>query len=191
MTDTRDRILDAGIDLFRLHGYAATAMKQIVDVSGAPFGSVYHFFPGGKSQLAEAAIERAGEYYAALVLGVFEAEEDVVAGTRAIFHGAAEVLEASGYADACPIATVALEVASTNEPLRQATDRVFQTWIEGLAPRFALKGVPAERARPLAIAVIGLLEGAFIFSRAAQTTEAMMASGEAAVTLVQAALDAR
>ena len=80
MTDTRDRIIDASIDLFRRNGLAATGMKQVVAASNAPFGSVYHFFPGGKTQLAEEAIGRAGEYYEAIVLGVFDAEEDVVAG---------------------------------------------------------------------------------------------------------------
>jgi AcrR family transcriptional regulator len=186
--ETRDRIIDASIDLFRLHGYAGTGMKQIVTSSGAPFGSVYHFFPGGKGQLAEAAIERAGEYYEALVLAILESEDDIVAGVRAVFDGAAEVLDLSDYADACPIATVALEVASTSEPLRKATDRVFQRWFDALAPRLALAGVPAARARPLAIAITGLLEGGFLFSRAAKSTEPMTASGDAAAALVLGAL---
>ena len=97
----------------------------------------------------------------------------------------------SGYEDACPIATVALEVASTSEPLRQATDRVFHRWIESFAPRLAIAGVSAERARPLAISVICLLEGAFILSRAARTPDAMLACGESAAALVQAALVTR
>ncbi len=105
MTGTRDRILDATSQLFRLQGYAGTAMKQVVDAAGAPFGSVYHFFPGGKEQLAVEAIERAGKGYEDIVLLVFDAEPDVIAGTRAIFEGAGEVLRQSGYADACPIAT--------------------------------------------------------------------------------------
>ena len=145
MTGTRERILDATSQLFRLQGYAGTAMKQVVDAAGAPFGSVYHFFPGGKEQLAVEAIERAGKGYEDIVLLVFDAEPDVIAGTRAMFEGAGEVLRQSGYADACPIATVALEVASTNEPLRMATARVFESWVVALRAVLATPGPNRQR----------------------------------------------
>jgi AcrR family transcriptional regulator len=184
VTGTRERILDATSELFRLQGYAGTAMKQVVDAAGAPFGSVYHFFPGGKEQLAVEAIERAGKVYEDLVLVVFDAEPDVVAGTRAVFAAAAEVLRQSGYADACPIATVALEVASTNEQLREATARVFEAWVVTLAGRLAAAGAEPATARATAIVVIELLEGAFLLCRAARNTEAMDAAGAAAVALV-------
>jgi AcrR family transcriptional regulator len=188
VTDTRDRILDATSELFRLRGYTGTGMKQVVARAEAPFGSVYHFFPGGKEQLAGEAIERAGRHYEELVLAVFDGGADVVAGTRAIFDGAAEVLRASGYEDACPIATVALEVASTSEPLRLASQRVFESWLEKLSGRLVDAGVDAAAARSVAISVVALLEGAFLLSRSARTTEAMSATGDAAVALVEGAL---
>ncbi len=188
MTGTRERILDATSDLFRVRGYTGTGMKQVVADAEAPFGSVYHFFPGGKEQLAGEAIERAGRFYHDLVLAVFDAEPDVVAGTRAVFDGAGAVLRDSGYADACPIATVALEVASTSEPLRLASDRVFESWLASLTSRLVDAGAPTATARATAIAVVALLEGAFLLSRSARTTEAMAATGDAAVALVEAAL---
>lgn len=188
MTATRDRIVDAAADLFRTQGYAGTGMKQVVTAAAAPFGSVYHFFPGGKQELAGAAIERAGTFYGDLVLAILDAEDDVVAGTRAVFDGAAEVLVETGYADACPIATVGLEVASTNDELRAACDRVFSAWIEVLAGRIEAGGAAPAAARSAAIAVIALLEGAFLLSRTARTTEAMRATGDAAVATVAAAV---
>lgn len=185
---TRERILDATAELLRIRGYPGTGMKQVVAQAGAPLGSVYHFFPGGKEQLAAETLERAGAFYHDLVLAVFDGEDDVVAGTRAIFDGAAEVLRQSGYEDACPIATVALEVASTSEPLRRAADRVFESWLRTLTSRFVDAGMGPAVARSTAIAVVGLLEGAFLLSRSARTTEAVEASGAAAVALVAAAL---
>ena len=185
---TRERILDATADLLRIRGYPGTGMKQVVAQARAPLGSVYHFFPGGKEQLAAETLERAGAFYHDLVLAVFDGEDDAVAGTRAIFDGAAEVLRQSGYEDACPIATVALEVASTSEPLRRAADRVFESWLRTLTSRFVDAGMGPAAARSTAIAVVGLLEGAFLLSRSARTTEAVEATGEAAVALVAAAL---
>ena len=100
------------------------------------------------------------------------------------------MLRQSGYADACPIATVALEVASTNEPLRMATASVFESWVVALSSRLGDAGAEPATARATAIAVIELLEGAFLLCRAARDTEAMVAAGAAAVALVTAALAA-
>lgn len=187
-TDTRDRILETTAELFRRHGYTGTGLKQIVAAANAPFGSVYHFFPGGKVQLGEEVIRRSGRMYAAIVAGALAGAPDPVAAVRQAFAGAASVLEETDYVDACPIATVALEVASTNEILRRATAEVFAEWVEGGTLFFAAAGVEPERARALAVAMIELLEGAFVLSRAMRDTAPLHTAGEALATLVQAAL---
>ena len=190
MAETKERILDATAELFQRYGYTGTGLKQIVADANAPFGSVYHFFPGGKSQLGEEVIRRSGHMYMELVLGVVEAASDLIEGVRDIFTGAAEVLRATDYVDACPIATVALEVASSNEALRIATAEVFEMWIAGAAATFG-SDLDAATARRLAMVVIELLEGAFVLARATRTTEALEAAGDAAVILVGAAVDSR
>src|SRR5438067_7631387 len=118
---TRDRILDVTAELFRRYGYTGTGLKQIVANANAPFGSLYHFFPGGKEQLGDEVIRRSGKMYEELVETVWRAAPDTVQGVRDVFAGAAEVLRQTDYEDACPIATVALEVASTTDTLRRAT----------------------------------------------------------------------
>ncbi len=104
-------------------------------------------------------------------------------------RGRRETLRETDYADACPIATVALEVASTNEPLRIATADVFEEWIDGATEYFAFAGIARPRARELGLAMLSLLEGAFIFCRAMRTTEPMAVAGDAAVTAVRQALE--
>src|SRR5438105_6191303 len=170
-TNTKERILDVTADMFRRFGYTGTGLKQVVTNANAPFGSLYHFFPGGKQQLGEEVIRRAGQMYFDLVRAVFDAAPDVVQGTSDVFTGAAALLQATAYADACPIETVALEVASSNEPLRQATADVFDSWIDGATQRFVNAGVNSAKARELAIFLIAALEGAFVLSRAMKTTE--------------------
>jgi DNA-directed RNA polymerase subunit K/omega len=112
----------------------------------------------------------------------------VVSGISNAFTGAAETLRMTDYADACPIAGVALEVASTNEPLRQATADVFESWISALTARFEAAGVAGNRARELAIEAIAALEGAFILSRAMRTTAPVEIAGRAVTSSVRAAL---
>src|SRR6266513_2662154 len=72
MGNTKERILDVTAELFRRYGYTGTGLKQVVANANAPFGSLYHFFPGGKQQLGEEVIRRAGQMYLELVATVFD-----------------------------------------------------------------------------------------------------------------------
>jgi hypothetical protein len=128
--------------------------------------------------------------YQELVEAVFDAAPDVVTATSDVFAGAAETLHQTDYADACPIATVALEVASTNEPLRQATADVFDSWITAAVERIVGAGIPPDRARELALSMLALLEGAFVFSRAMRSTEPVEVAGATATAAIRAALPA-
>jgi hypothetical protein len=107
---------------------------------------------------------------------------------RAFFAGAAQHLRETDYEDACPIATVALEVSSSSEAMRIACAEVFESWIAAGLPRFTAAGVPAPRARELVIAMISALEGAFVLARASRSTEALAVAGELMATAVQRAL---
>ncbi|MCP9975342.1 TetR/AcrR family transcriptional regulator [Streptomyces somaliensis] len=132
--DTRTRIQEAATALFRRNGYPGTGLKRIAAEANAPFGSIYHFFPGGKQQLAEATVRTAGAEYGRMVLALLESVADPIESVERAFEAAAEDLVASDYADACPIATVALEVASTDEVLRVATADVFAGWVDAGRP---------------------------------------------------------
>lgn len=176
VTPTRERILYAAAELFRRQGYSGTGLKQVVAEADAPFGSLYHHFPGGKQQLADEVIRGAGAFFQALVVAVYDEESTAEASVRAVFEGAAETLESTDFQDACPIATIALEVASTNDVLRRATAEVFEQWTVALSERLG--------DRDLALAVISALEGAFVLCRARRSVEPMLAAGRMAAAHV-------
>jgi AcrR family transcriptional regulator len=186
--ETKDRIVGAGAELFRRQGYAGTGVKQIVAEANAPFGSLYHFFPGGKEQLAAEVIRFSGGMYAQVVVEAIAPAKDPLHLVDLFFSGAAQHLRETDYEDACPIATVALEVASTSEPLRQATAEVFEGWIAGLAASLRSVGVPEDRSRELSLAMLLSLEGAFVLSRAGRTTEPLEVAGRAMAQVVGNAL---
>jgi AcrR family transcriptional regulator len=185
---TRDRIVERSAELFRRQGFAGTGVKQIVAEASAPFGSLYHFFPGGKEQLGEEVIRWSGAIYARLIDEFFVPGSDPVAATTAFFAAAADTLRETDYADACPIATVALEVSSTNEPMRRACADVFESWIDAATERFVGYGLPRRRSRALAISIISLLEGAFVLARASRSTEPLEAAGATATAAVRDAV---
>ncbi|GAA0937364.1 TetR/AcrR family transcriptional regulator [Pseudonocardia zijingensis] len=184
---TRERIVATTSELFRRQGYPSTGLKQIVAEAGAPFGSIYHFFPGGKQQLAAEVIRTSGRAYQQLVEAILDEAPDAVTAVETGFAAAAETLAATDYADACPIATVALEVASTDDTLRAATAEVFDAWVEAGAARFRRWGFAPADARRLAIVFITGLEGAFVLCRAARSTEALTAAASAVTAAIRAA----
>jgi AcrR family transcriptional regulator len=189
-TKTKDRIVTTSAELFRRQGYTGTGLKQIVAEASAPFGSIYHFFPGGKEQLGAETIRWSGAMYGQLLPAVFDPAPDPVTAVRNFFAGAAEHLVESGYADACPIATVALEVSSSSEPLREACADVFDGWIDAATERLAGEGIETARARELAIGMVAALEGAFVLARALRSTEPLAVAGELTADAVQRALPA-
>jgi len=138
---TRDRIVYASAELLRRQGYAGTGLKQIASEAQAPFGSLYHFFPGGKEQLAEEVLRTGGRFFLALYEAFAAAAPDLPTAVRDFFAGAAQTLENTDFADACPIATVAGEVASTNEVLRQATADVFESWLAAVTEDATRAGI--------------------------------------------------
>jgi AcrR family transcriptional regulator len=188
--DTRERILDASAELMRLRGYNATGIKQIVAAAKAPFGSIYHHFPGGKEQLGAEAIRVSGKRYEDLIPAVFDPAPDLPAAVRMFFAGAGQHLADTGYEDACPIATVALEVSSTSEPMRLACADVFDSWVRAGMPRFTAAGLPETIARELVVAMICALEGAFVLARAGRCTEPMRVAGELTAQAVERELAA-
>lgn len=191
MSTTKDRIIETSAELFRRQGYSATGVKQIVTAAKAPFGSLYHFFPGGKEELGAATVRVSGALYGQLVPAIFDQAPDVVAGVRIFFNAAADQLEASDYEDGCPIATVALEAASTSETLREACAEVFESWLSLGSERFTHAGLDAETARELALGFLAALEGAFVLSQAARSTEPMRVAGELTAQRVERALAER
>lgn len=54
---TKQRIVRAGVLLFQAHGYHGTGVAMLIEQAGVPKGSFYHHFPGGKEELAVAALD--------------------------------------------------------------------------------------------------------------------------------------
>ena len=175
-TGTRERILDAAGRLFRRQGYAATGLKEIVTEGGAPIGSLYHFFPGGKEELGVEALLRIGTKLQRVIAGVADAD-DMAASVEAFFKGSARRLRESGFQDGCPVATVCVEVASANERIRQTCEDIFESWRVTLADAFAEAG--AHDADSLATFVLASHEGALVLSRALRDTQPLTATAVA------------
>lgn len=174
---TRESILTAAAELMRHRGYAAVGMKDVVAASGAPIGSLYHHFPGGKLQIAREALVNAGVAYGMLIPTLMDPYDDLGVAIEAAFAQAAEDMAATGYANMCPVASVAAETADVVPELRETTAEIFTGWLDGGAAYFTARGLAPHAARDLAVALIGALEGAFVLARTLRSTEPLLVAG--------------
>ena len=164
-SDSRERMVRAAVELFRERGYAATSFGDVLARSGAPRGSIYHHFPGGKEELAAEALRR---YTEASVRALRAAAENAsAAGTvRAFVTASREALVASDYRRGCPIAGVALDLMPADNALANHVTEAFARWREVLRGALERDGVPGKRAAALASLVVASAEGALLLGRA-------------------------
>ncbi len=162
----RDKIIRAAAALFRRAGYAATGTNEIVARSGAPKGSLYHYFPGGKSEIGAAAVGYAGGKVTATLADLLASHGgDPAAAILA--HGELLIgwLEKSGYRDGCPIATVLLEIAPAEPAVTAAGRAAFADWAALFAEALIARHVPPGRAADLGRLAVTLLEGCLVQAR--------------------------
>lgn len=174
---TKESILTAAAELMRHRGYAGVAMKDIAEVSGAPIGSLYHHLPGGKVEIARQALTNAGLAYGLLIPTIVDGYDDLGAAVEGVFTQAAEDMAQTGFANMCPVASVAGEISDTVEELRTATRDIFKAWIDGGTVYFASRGLDETLGRQVTLAIVGALEGAFLLARAMRDAEPLLAAG--------------
>lgn len=163
--------------LMSRRGYAAVGLNEIVEKSGAPKGSLYHHFPGGKEQLAAEAVAWSAGLFARTL------EQEIGrAGTiaRAIGNVAETVagwMERSGFKDGSPLTIVAVETGAFIEPLRLACCTGYEAWTDLVAQGLQREGRAPREAADLALWTVASLEGAIILSRTQKSAEPLRRIG--------------
>lgn len=178
--ETRARLLDAARDLAEAGGYFQTGINHIIADSGAPRGSVYFHFPGGKDQIISEAVARSAEEIARLIA-------DVPAATAAglvttLIDLLADRLEDSSWRKGCPVATIALDVASRNDTIQEACSAAYAAWERALRDRLVSYG--CGNASEAATTVLELIEGALILARTHRSREPLTRAKHAVARLL-------
>jgi AcrR family transcriptional regulator len=182
-------MIQAAETLLRESGLSGAGIKQLVARSGAPVGSVYHFFPGGKTQIVTETLR----LHSAKVVRLFEhalgdAAVPLPARLRALFRMAANGFEAAGADKSCAIAGVTLDLRASDHSLRQVCDASFNQWVDDIASHLPWPDV--ETRRSFATMVVLSLEGAFILARAEKAGDAFTTAGDWLARLAQSTLPA-
>jgi AcrR family transcriptional regulator len=152
-------------ELLRRRGYSGTGFREVIELTGAPRGSIYHHFPGGKAELAGEAVTYAGGV-AADVLDRALADGDPVGALRAFVELWRAEFERSGGRAGCPVTAVAVETHEDAPELLDAADAAFKAWQSSLGASLRRAGVRRAQAARLATLVVASVEGGIVLSRA-------------------------
>ena len=161
--------------LLREKGMSGTSFGDVFEHSGAPRGSIYHHFPGGKVQLVEEAVRFAGDYIAGTIERAGGDGGDPVAVLRAFIKRWKATLEDSDFRAGCPVVAVAVEAQDDDDraPVIAAAE-AFAAWRSALDRLLRAHGVPAARSRRLATTTVAAIEGAVVMCRAERDIRPLM-----------------
>jgi TetR/AcrR family transcriptional regulator, lmrAB and yxaGH operons repressor len=170
-TTSRERLIAATSELLQKQGYAGTGLAEILARSGAPRGSLYFHFPGGKEQLACEALEASGDTWKRRIGDVVAGVDDPGEAAAAVCAMLGDALEVSSWELGCPIATVALEAAGSSEAIRKTCAAHFAGWEAIVAERLTAAGFPEALAGAAATIAISSIEGALLLARVYRSRE--------------------
>lgn len=184
----RQPIVDSAVTLFRRQGYAGTGLNDIVDASGAPKGSLYHYFPGGKASIAVAAVEEAGRRVADTMSSL--AQQSASTGDLLRRHARllAGWMRRSGFRDGCPISTVLLELAPADRAVAEAGRKAYAARVAVLRDKLIADGAAPVEADRLAVLCVAALQGALIQARVERSGGAIETAAAALAGLLDRTL---
>jgi AcrR family transcriptional regulator len=166
-TAPRDRLLLATETLLREAGMAGTGIKDVVKRSGAPIGSLYHYFPGGKTQLVTEALEVHAGRSQALIARFFGGKTSAATAVRRLFDSAAQGFEMAGADKGCAIGAVSLDLQEGDSKARRICAATFEGWVGLIAPHLPFPNRSTQAS--FAVTIVAALEGAFVLARAARS----------------------
>lgn len=186
--DTRTRLVVATATLLQRQGYEGTSVKQILREAKATYGSLYHFFPHGKEELAAEALRfGAADFTDVLRRGLTSTDEpgEAVANCALIL---ADTLRESDWTDGCPIAATALEIIGRSPLIQRTSDEALRQWRELISARLQEHGLPEAKASALACTILSTLEGAELLCRVSSDDAPLRFAAEHLAMLVRASL---
>lgn len=163
-SDSRNKMVQSAATLIGAQGMNATSFSDVLADSGAPRGSIYFHFPGGKRELAKDAIRLTSEQILAHMQ-----KSEATSPSQVLRHFVAlfqHVVEASDGAAGCAVAGVTIDVPSSDEELLHEARQAFHSWTTCLAQQLESVGIKKKRAESIAVIAVASVEGALILCRA-------------------------
>jgi len=174
--ETRQKMLDATLEVMRERGAAGVTVDEVLARSGAPRGSVYHHFPGGRAQLIDETLTYAGESFTGMLERAARNGTDGVLTRLVAFW--TRVLEESDFRAGCPVVPTAGDGGPEGEELARKAAHILSGWSRTIAAAFEAEGWPETEAAALATTVLSSISGAVGMCRAMRSIDPLFQVAE-------------
>ncbi|TAH35056.1 MAG: TetR/AcrR family transcriptional regulator [Planctomycetota bacterium] len=173
--DTRERLIQAAMELFVFQGYGNTGLAQIARRAGAQPGSLYYFFPTKEDLLCATLEKRKELLYPEVLAAIWERIDDPLERVFGLLAGYRRMLEMTEFRHGCPIGNLVIEVGETHPHARALLAENFDGWLDAVTGCFAAAShrLPEHTdPRALAVFVLTTMEGAVMLARTYRNFEA-------------------
>ena len=184
---TRERMIETTAGLVHRRGFHGASLNEILLESGAPRGSLYYHFPGGKEELVLEATRHGVAFVTQVLKEVLTDSPDPAEGVRAFVEAAAHVLRDSGYVFGCPVAPIVLD-SPESSALAEVCQEALEEWQQVLVEGLGSGGIERGRAESLATMIVCGLEGGLLWARARRDIAPLDAVAEELASMVRSAL---
>jgi TetR/AcrR family transcriptional repressor of lmrAB and yxaGH operons len=171
-SSAREDMLTVATDLFRARGYEGVGIAELLEKSGAPRGSLYFHFPGGKQQIGAEVVARVGAEVASRFRELRESGVDITTFIERVFKATAAESKERCYEASCPMAALATGFGSNDVKLAEAVKIAFTSWETEIRLAAEARGMTKSNAGLFASAMLTAMEGAFVISKAQRSDAA-------------------
>lgn len=189
--EARRRLVVATAEMLARRGLNATSVREVAKLANAPLGSTYHYFPGGKPQMVDEALQYAGEKFGASLAATLQ--QGPVIGLRAFFALWQKILLRSDFRAGCPVLAVSIEEPSDGEAdaaLNTAAS-IFGQWEQLLRDSLEQAGADSHEAQRIATLTVAAFEGAAAMCRARRSLKPLATISQQLEAMISAALARR
>ncbi len=167
--DTRDKMIAGAASLLSQRGLQGTSFSDVLDLTDAPRGSIYHHFPGGKNEMVAEALALLGTAVAERIRSAEVTRPEQVSDE--FVNGWRTFVELTDFKSVCAVSAVTVGAGADAEILLPAVAAAFGSWREALADAYVRTGLTKADAHRLALTAVAALEGALILARAEHSME--------------------
>lgn len=167
-SNSRERIVDAALDLFAYNGYGNTGLSEIARKADVLPGSLYHFFPTKEDLLAAVLERRKRQLWPGVLTPIWDRIDDPLERVFGLLDGYRKMLRMTEFAHGCPIGNLAIEIAESHPNSRRLLAENFDNWLNAVEECFreASGRLPPDAdPKRLAIFVLTTMEGAVMLAR--------------------------
>ncbi|MFD1414286.1 TetR/AcrR family transcriptional regulator [Oceanobacillus jeddahense] len=166
--NTKEEIIQTTALLIQEKGYVGTGLKEIIEQSGAPRGSIYYHFPDGKEQIALEAVKWTKEAVISFIQEELTKHDDALTAIQAFVLDSADRFEENRYFVGVPISALILETSSTSEKLRKSCEEAFEAWSQEFMKKLQANGYETETAQKLGTLINTMIQGALVTALASK-----------------------